>query len=76
MESADVNQIERATLLAERLLDGRELSASEAARMCGVSVRTARRDLNTMSRVIAIYRGDNGLWRVLGTRGGREGERE
>ena len=69
MESADVNQIERATLLAERLLDGRELSASDAARMCGVSVRTAQRDLNVMSRVIAIYRGDNGLWRVLGNDG-------
>ena len=72
MNGAEVNQIERATLLAERLLDGRELSSGEAARMCGVSVRTARRDLNTMSRVIAIYRGDNGLWRVLGPRRGNE----
>ena len=65
MNSADVNPIERATLLTQQFLDGREFTTSEAARMCGVSDRTARRDLNTMSRVIAIYRGEDGLWRVF-----------
>jgi predicted DNA-binding transcriptional regulator YafY len=71
VRTADVNQIERAALLTERLLEGRELSARDAAALCGVSVRTARRDLNGMSRVLAIYRDDSsGLWRVLRPREG------
>ena len=73
MRVADVNQIERATLLTEQLLDGRELRAAEAAELCGVSQRTARRDLNTMSRVIAIYRDDSGLWRLLRPAGEAQG---
>lgn len=68
MNSSDVNGIERATLLTQHLLDGRELTTAEAAEMCGVSQRTAQRDFNAMSRVLAIYRDDGGIWRLLGER--------
>jgi predicted DNA-binding transcriptional regulator YafY len=73
VRTADVNGIERAALLTQRLLEGRALSARDAAELCEVSVWTARRDLNTMSRVLAIYRDDrSGLWRVL--RSGEEAD--
>lgn len=65
MPGADVRPVERAALITEKLMTGRGLTTAEAAELCGVSQRTAQRDLSDMSRVIAIYRHDDGVWRVL-----------
>lgn len=65
MPSSEYNRVERAAILTQELLNGAEMRTVDAARLCGVSSRTARRDLNSMSRVIAIYRDDGGLWRLL-----------
>jgi len=51
----DLSTVERVTLLSFCLADGERLSVYAAARLTGLTVRSARRLLNAMSRKAPIY---------------------
>ena len=55
---------ERAILLGWLFGRGKVMTAQEVAIMLGVKDRRARSLLNEASRMIPIYRDDDGKWRV------------
>jgi hypothetical protein len=55
---------ERAVLLGWLFALGKIMTARDVADLLGIKDRRARSLLNEASRIIPIYRDDDGLWRV------------
>lgn len=59
------NRAERIAYLSYLLVCGRTLTTKDASTISDVSIRTAQRDLVDMSRVLPIYRDEEGYWRTM-----------
>lgn len=55
---------ERVAVVVYLLTIGRRMTALEAARIVGVNDRSARDMLNRISRMVPIYRDDDGKWTI------------
>lgn len=55
---------ERTAALVYLLTIGRQMTAQDAAHIVGITDRSARDILNRISRVVPIYRDDDGKWTI------------
>ena len=64
-----VTPVERTALLVWLLANGRTMTAPQVATLLSIGNRRARSLLCELSRVVPIYRDDNGLWRTCNGKG-------
>lgn len=65
MEDSELTVSERIAMITWRLCAGGRISAPAAARYLECSQRNAQKILLAISRVIPIYRDEDGIWQRL-----------